>query len=52
MRSLLQRDEDAADIHIPLLLWWAIEAHCEKDRAAVLEILRDTLPDLPDYWKK
>ena len=21
------------------------------DRAAVLEILRDTLPDLPDYWK-
>ncbi|AMV23551.1 hypothetical protein VT84_04015 [Gemmata sp. SH-PL17] len=22
------------------------------DREAVLEILRDTLPDLPDYWKK
>jgi hypothetical protein len=22
------------------------------DRTAVLEILRDTLPDLPDYWKK
>lgn len=22
------------------------------DRPAVLEILRDTLPDLPDYWKK
>lgn len=22
------------------------------DRAAVLEILRDTLPDLPDYWRK
>jgi hypothetical protein len=22
------------------------------DRKAVLEILRDTLPDLPDYWKK
>ena len=21
-----------------------------EDRAAVLEILRDTLPDLPDYW--
>jgi hypothetical protein len=23
-----------------------------SDRAAVLEILRETLPDLPDYWKK
>jgi hypothetical protein len=22
------------------------------DRKAILEILRDTLPDLPDYWKK
>jgi hypothetical protein len=22
------------------------------DRAAILEILRDTLPDLPEYWKK
>jgi putative heme-binding domain-containing protein len=42
VRSLLQRDEDAADIHVPLLLWWAVEAHCEKDRAAVLEMLHDT----------
>jgi hypothetical protein len=24
----------------------------DADRAAVLEILRDTLPDLPAYWKK
>ena len=23
-----------------------------SDRTAVLEILRETLPDLPDYWKK
>jgi hypothetical protein len=28
-------------------------AHLSReDRTAVLEILRDTLPDLPDYWKK
>jgi len=28
-------------------------AHLSKeDRQAVLEILRDTKPDLPDYWKK
>jgi putative heme-binding domain-containing protein len=42
VRSLLQHDEDAGDIHVPLLLWWAIEAHCEKDRAAVLEMLGDS----------
>jgi putative heme-binding domain-containing protein len=42
VRSLLQRDEDAGDIHIPLLLWWAVEAHCEKDRAAVLDMLNDS----------
>jgi putative heme-binding domain-containing protein len=42
VRGLLQHDEDAADIHVPLLLWWAIEAHCEKDRAAVMEMLSDS----------
>jgi putative heme-binding domain-containing protein len=26
VRNLLTRSEDVADIHIPLLLWWAIEA--------------------------
>src|SRR5207237_384748 len=42
VRGLLHRDEDASDIHVPLLLWWAVEAHCEKDRAAVLDVLSDT----------
>jgi putative heme-binding domain-containing protein len=42
VNALLQRDEDAADIHVPLLLWWAVEAHCEKDRDAVLELLRES----------
>jgi putative heme-binding domain-containing protein len=42
VRSLLQRDEDAGDIHVPLLLWWAIEAHCEKDREAVLDLFRES----------
>ncbi|MCA9113057.1 MAG: dehydrogenase, partial [Planctomycetaceae bacterium] len=32
IRELLQRDEDLSDIHQPLLLWWALEAHC-GDRA-------------------
>jgi putative heme-binding domain-containing protein len=42
VQELLQRDEDATDIHIPLLLWWAIEAHCEKDRDVVLDVLRES----------
>jgi putative heme-binding domain-containing protein len=28
LRALLHRDEDAADLHVPLLLWWGLEAHC------------------------
>ncbi|WP_165221567.1 PVC-type heme-binding CxxCH protein [Aquisphaera insulae] len=42
---LLARDEDAADVHVPLLLWWAIEARCGTDRDAVLTLLRDR-----DLW--
>lgn len=42
VRSLISRDEDAGDIHIPLLLWWAIEANCAKDRDAVVDMWRDS----------
>lgn len=42
VRGLLHHDEDANDIHIPLLLWWAIEAHCDKNRGAVLDMLADS----------
>jgi putative heme-binding domain-containing protein len=42
VRELLTHDEDAQDIHLPLLLWWAIETHCGKDRAAVLDMMRDS----------
>jgi putative heme-binding domain-containing protein len=42
VRNLLARDEDAGDIHIPLLLWWAIEANCAKERDAVLDMFRDS----------
>jgi putative heme-binding domain-containing protein len=40
--SLLEHDEDAADIHLPLLLWWAVEANCDKDREAVLDLFRES----------
>jgi putative heme-binding domain-containing protein len=42
VRALLSHDEDAKDIHVPLLLWWAVEAHCGKDRGAVVDTMRDS----------
>src|SRR5262249_45354238 len=39
--NLLARDEDASDIHIPLLLWWAIESKCGSDPDAVLGLFAD-----------
>jgi putative heme-binding domain-containing protein len=44
--ALLRRDEDATDPHLPLLLWWAIEAKCEKHRDAVLGLFADK-----ELWK-
>jgi putative heme-binding domain-containing protein len=41
VRALLAHDEDAADIHIPLLLWWAIEAKVATDPEAVLAMFED-----------
>ena len=41
VQALLQRDEDATDLHMPLLLWWAIEAQCENDRDEVLKLFGD-----------
>jgi putative membrane-bound dehydrogenase-like protein len=40
--ALLARDEDAGDIHLPLLLWWAIEANCQNDRLAVLALFEQS----------
>jgi putative heme-binding domain-containing protein len=42
VRTLLMHDEDAADIHVPLLLWWAVEKNCAKEREAVLDLFRDS----------
>jgi putative heme-binding domain-containing protein len=46
MRPMLTRDEDAADIHIPLLLWWAAESKADADREALLKTFAD-----PSLWK-
>ena len=41
VRNLLRHDEDAADIHLPLLLWWVVESKCENDHDAVLAMFSD-----------
>jgi putative membrane-bound dehydrogenase-like protein len=46
IRNLLPHDEDAGDIYLPLLLWWAIESKCEADREQVLALFQD-----PSIWK-
>ena len=44
--ALLRHNADATDVFMPLLLWWSIEAKCEKNRDAVLSLLAD-----PELWK-
>ncbi len=39
VERLLRRGEDADDLHIPLLLWWAIEDKAISDRQPVLDLL-------------
>jgi putative heme-binding domain-containing protein len=41
VRNLLRRDEDATDSRQPLLLWWAIEAKADSNRAEVVALLED-----------
>ncbi|MFI5456398.1 MAG: PVC-type heme-binding CxxCH protein [Isosphaerales bacterium] len=48
VRALLARSEDESDIHLPLLLWWALEAKVATDPEAVLALFLDrTIWDLP-----
>lgn len=45
LRELLKRDEDRTDLHQPLLVWWAIEAHC-GDPSKMLAFFKD-----PAVWR-
>jgi putative membrane-bound dehydrogenase-like protein len=44
--ELLRHSEDADDVHIPLLLWWAIESKAISDTPTVLQLL-----ETPDAWQ-
>ena len=47
LRNLTRRDAVIGDVHIPLLIWWGIEAKAESDREAVLAIF-----DEPAFWQR
>ena len=40
LENLLRHDEDANDPHLPLLIWWALEEHCE-DWDSIAQLLSD-----------
>jgi putative heme-binding domain-containing protein len=42
VRALMGHDEDLGDIHVPLLLWWALESWCEADRDRVVGLFEDS----------
>ncbi|MFO1449826.1 MAG: PVC-type heme-binding CxxCH protein [Opitutaceae bacterium] len=46
VRALLTHPEDASDLHLPLLLWWALEAKADTGREELLALVRD-----PAVWQ-
>ncbi|MCH8829489.1 MAG: c-type cytochrome, partial [Planctomycetes bacterium] len=44
--NLLAHSEDAADIHLPLLLWWALESKAGSDSEKVLALFKER-----SFWK-
>ncbi len=46
IKSLAGHSEDVADNRQPLLLWWALEAHCGDHPEAVLQLYAD-----PAFWR-
>jgi len=41
VRALLSHSEDVSDPHVPLLLWWAIEAKAGESPEAVLKLFKE-----------
>ena len=40
------RSDDARDPHLPLLVWWAVEAHADDENG----MLEDALATMPELW--
>ena len=41
IHRLLEHGEDVSEKRLPLLIWWALEAHCAADRQAILDLFKD-----------
>lgn len=39
--NLIKHEEDEGDVHLPLLLWWAVEAKADSNPEAILGLLED-----------
>ena len=46
LQELIGRREDVSDAHIPLRIWWALEAHVTRDADVVLSWLEEA-----DVWR-
>ncbi|MBM3845921.1 MAG: c-type cytochrome [Verrucomicrobia bacterium] len=46
IQSLAGRTEDVSDNRMPLLVWWAVEVHCDKHRDAVVRLFEE-----PSFWR-
>ncbi|MBL6766333.1 MAG: c-type cytochrome [Verrucomicrobiae bacterium] len=44
---MLRSEPDAKDVHLPLLIWWALENKAIANADAIVEMLED-----PELWKK
>jgi putative membrane-bound dehydrogenase-like protein len=47
VQNLLTHSADADDLHIPLLLWWAIQSKAGEHRELVVNLFRD-----PEIWSR
>lgn len=45
VRALAMREDDADDPFIPLLAWWALEAHAEINRPLIMDLY-----NRPEFW--
>lgn len=43
---MLRKDADQQDLQLPLLIWWALEAHCGSSADSVAAMFKD-----PDLWQ-
>lgn len=41
VKAVLQHAEDVEDLYVPLMCWWVLEAHFDRDRDAIMALFDD-----------